>query len=141
APRGRDRASAPEDPAVELRDSREEAAFRASVRSWLEANLPAGDRREWSRKMYDAGYAGLTWPEEYGGRGAPYPHQAIALEEWARAEAPPHMGVIGLGMAGAKIIAHRAEEEKGPYLPKNLSGEPILCHGVFDAGARSDPFG
>src|SRR5262249_57330398 len=101
APRGRDRASAPEDPAVELRDSREEAAFRASVRSWLEANLPAGDRREWSRKMYDAGYAGLTWPEEYGGRGAPYPHQAFALEERAPAEAPPHMGGIRLGMAAA----------------------------------------
>ena len=47
---------------MELRDSPDEAAFRAGVRAWLEENLPAGDRREWSRKMYDAGYAGLTWP-------------------------------------------------------------------------------
>ena len=63
---------------------------RPSARSprRLQENLPAGDPREWSRKIYDAGYAGLTWPEEYGGRSAPYSHQAIVLEEFARAEAP-----------------------------------------------------
>ncbi|HEU5213161.1 MAG TPA: acyl-CoA dehydrogenase family protein [Gaiellaceae bacterium] len=123
---------------MDLRDSSDEAAFRAGVRSWLEANLPAGDRREWSRKMYDAGYAGLTWPEEYGGRGAPYPHQAIALEEWARAEAPQHMGVIGLGMAGPTIMAHGTEEQKRRYLPKILSAEEIWCQGFSEPGAGSD---
>src|SRR5262249_6389024 len=56
---------------VDLRDSPDEAEFRGGVRRWLEANLPAGDSREWSRKLYDAGYAGLTWPAEYGGKGAP----------------------------------------------------------------------
>jgi len=123
---------------VELRDSPDEAAFRAGVRAWLEANPPAGDRREWSRKMYDAGYAGLTWPEEYGGRGAPYPHQAIVLEEWARAEAPPHMGVIGLGMAGPTIMAHGTEEQKRRYLPKILSADEIWCQGFSEPGAGSD---
>ena len=123
---------------MELRDSPDEAAFRAGVRAWLEANPPAGDRREWSRKMYDAGYAGLTWPEEYGGRGAPYPHQAIVLEEWARAEAPPHMGVIGLGMAGPTIMAHGTEEQKRRYLPKILSADEIWCQGFSEPGAGSD---
>ena len=123
---------------MELRDSRDEAAFRQSVRSWLEANLPAGDRREWSRKMYDAGYAGLTWPEEYGGRGAPYTHQAIALEEFARAEAPPHVGVIGLGMAGPTIMAHGTEEQKRRYLSKILSAEEIWCQGFSEPDAGSD---
>ena len=89
---------------MELRDTPEEAAFRAELREWLEENVPdsvRGNRggearfdrpemREWSRALYDAGYAGLTWPEEYGGAGAPYTHQAIFLEEMARAEAPPH---------------------------------------------------
>ena len=77
---------------MDLRDTAEEAAFRAEVRAWLEANLPAGDLREWSRKLYEAGFIGLTWPTEYGGRGAPYSHQAIVLEELARAEAPAHVG-------------------------------------------------
>jgi alkylation response protein AidB-like acyl-CoA dehydrogenase len=123
---------------MELRDTPDEAAFRAEVRAWLDANLPAGDQREWSRKMYEAGYAGLTWPEEYGGRGAPYSHQAIVLEEFARAGAPQHIGVIGLGMAGPTIMAHGTEEQKRRYLPKILSAEEIWCQGFSEPGAGSD---
>src|SRR5579864_2583414 len=103
---------------MNLRDSPAEAAFRAEARAWLAANLPAKPGREWSRKLNEAGYAGLTWPVEYGGQGAPYSHQAILLEETARAEAPSHLGVIGLGMAGPTIIAHGGEEQKHRYLPK-----------------------
>jgi alkylation response protein AidB-like acyl-CoA dehydrogenase len=123
---------------VDLRDSPDEAEFRAGVRAWLQENLPAGDPRDWSRKLYDAGYAGLTWPEEYGGRGAPYSHQAIVFEEFARAEAPPHMGVIGLGMAGPTIMAHGTEEQKRRYLPKIVSAEEIWCQGFSEPGAGSD---
>src|SRR4029453_4106977 len=94
--------------------------------------------REWSRKICDAGYAGLTWPEEYGGRGAPYSHQAIVLEEFARAEAPSHMGVIGLGMAGPTIMAHGTEEQKQRHLSKILSAEEIWCQGFSEPGAGSD---
>ena len=123
---------------MELRDSPEEAAFRAQVREWIESHPPDEDRREWSRAMYDAGYAGLTWPEEYGGKSAPYTHQAIVLEEFARAEAPPHIGVIGLGMAGPTIMAHGDEEQKKRYLPKILSAEEIWCQGFSEPGAGSD---
>jgi alkylation response protein AidB-like acyl-CoA dehydrogenase len=123
---------------VNLRDAPDEAAFREQVRAWLDANLPAEPGREWSRAMYDAGYAGLTWPQEYGGRGAPYSHQAIVLEEFARAGAPQHMGVIGLGMAGPTIMAHGTEQHKRRYLSKILSAEEIWCQGFSEPDAGSD---
>ena len=136
---------------MDLRDTPEEAAFRDEVKAWLDANLSdelrgaryGGRRfeelgREWSRKLHEAGYAGLTWPKEYGGAGAPYSYQAILLEETARAEAPQHIGVIGLGMAGPTIIAHGTEEQKQRYLPKILSAEEIWCQGFSEPDAGSD---
>jgi alkylation response protein AidB-like acyl-CoA dehydrogenase len=123
---------------VNLRDSPDEAAFRAEVREWLAANLPADRGVEWSRKMHEAGYAGLTWPKEYGGGGAPYSHQAILLEEFARAEAPQHINVIALGMAGPTIMAHGTEEQKQRYLDPILSAEEIWCQGFSEPGAGSD---
>ncbi|CAN5268822.1 acyl-CoA dehydrogenase family protein [soil metagenome] len=141
-------ASAP----MDLRDTPEEAAFRAELRAWLEENLPddlqvhrggaarfeGPESRAWSRALYDAGYTGLTWPKQYGGGGAPYTHQAIFLEEVARAEAPPHIGVIGLGMAGPTIMAHGTEEQKSRHLAPTLSAEEIWCQGFSEPGAGSD---
>jgi alkylation response protein AidB-like acyl-CoA dehydrogenase len=123
---------------VDLRDSPNEAAFRTRVRTWLEDNLPAEPGPEWSRKIFDAGFAGLTWPEEYGGHGAPYSHQAIALEEFAKAGAPNHMNVIALGMAGPTIMVHGSEEQKQRYLPTMLSAEEIWCQGFSEPDAGSD---
>ena len=134
---------------MRLTDTPEEAAFRAEVHAWLAANIPTelaqGRPREdveaaraWSRKLGEAGYAGLTWPEEFGGGGAPYSHQAIFLEEAARAGAPQHLGVIGLGMAGPTIIAHGSDEQKGRYLSRILSAEEIWCQGFSEPGAGSD---
>jgi alkylation response protein AidB-like acyl-CoA dehydrogenase len=123
---------------VDLRDSPDEAAFRERVRSWLAENLPAEPGPEWSRKMFDAGFAGITWPQEYGGRGEPYSHQAIALEEFAKAGAPNHVNVIALGMAGPTIMVHGTEAQKQRYLPKMLSAEEIWCQGFSEPGAGSD---
>jgi alkylation response protein AidB-like acyl-CoA dehydrogenase len=137
---------------VDLRDTAEEAAFRAELREWLDAGLPDEQRggrggaqrfddsfgREWSRKLYDAGYAGLTWPTEYGGAGAPYSFQAIFYEEMARAQAPAHVGVIGLGMAGPTIMAHGTDEQKQAHLSRILSAEEIWCQGFSEPGAGSD---
>jgi alkylation response protein AidB-like acyl-CoA dehydrogenase len=136
---------------VQLRDSPEEAAFREEVRAWLADNLTddlRGGRggaarfeewgREWSRNLGEAGYAALTWPKEYGGGGAPYSHQAILLEELARSQAPGHIGVIGLGMAGPTIIVHGTDEQKARYLPRILSAEEIWCQGFSEPGAGSD---
>jgi alkylation response protein AidB-like acyl-CoA dehydrogenase len=137
---------------VDFRDTPEEAAFRAELREWLSANLPPGwaDRepqvgrgdetfaREWSRKLYDAGYTGLTWPKEFGGQSAPYTFQGIYLEETARSEAPSHIGVIGLGMAGPTIAAWGSDEQKERYLANILSAEEIWCQGFSEPGAGSD---
>jgi alkylation response protein AidB-like acyl-CoA dehydrogenase len=134
---------------MELRDTPDEAAFRADVRTFITENLPESSRArsarrfedadlEWSRKLGAAGYAGLTWPKEYGGAGAPYAHQAIFLEELARAEAPSHLGVIGLGMAGPTIIAWGTPEQKERYLAKILSADEIWCQGFSEPDAGSD---
>jgi alkylation response protein AidB-like acyl-CoA dehydrogenase len=137
---------------MDFRDTPEEAAFRGELRTWIAANLPRGWRerkpsggridetfaRDWSRRLYGAGYAGLTWPKEYGGQGAPYTHQAILLEESARAEAPEHIGVIGLGMAGPTIIAHGTDAQKSKYLAPILSGEEVWCQGFSEPGSGSD---
>jgi len=130
---------------VDLRDTPQEAAFRAELRAWLDENLPAerrgmrgGAQRFDDRRLHEGGYAGLTWPREYGGAGAPYSHQAIFLEESARAQAPPHVGVIGLGMAGPTIMVHGTDEQKARYLDRILSAEEIWCQGFSEPDAGSD---
>ncbi|MFO7573128.1 MAG: acyl-CoA dehydrogenase family protein [Gaiellaceae bacterium] len=137
---------------MDLRDTPEEAAFRADLRAWIEEHLPdelrghrggamrfeGAEMRAWSRALYDGGYAGLTWPKEYGGGGASYTHQAILLEEMARAEAPPHIGVIGIGMAGPTIMAYGTEALKTRHLAAILSADEIWCQGFSEPGAGSD---
>jgi alkylation response protein AidB-like acyl-CoA dehydrogenase len=137
---------------VDLRDTPDEAAFRAELRAWLDTNLPEERRggrggeerygdgfgREWSKLLFEGGYAGLTWPKEYGGAGAPYSFQAIFYEEMAQAQAPGHIGVIGLGMAGPTIMAHGSEEQKQAHLAKILSAEEIWCQGFSEPDAGSD---
>jgi alkylation response protein AidB-like acyl-CoA dehydrogenase len=137
---------------MDLRDTREEAEFRARLREWIAENLPEDKRggrggaqrfedpfvREWSRKLYEGGYAGLTWPKEYGGAGAPHSFQAILYEELAAAQAPAHVGVIGLGMAGPTIIAHGTEEQKARYLQPLLAADEIWCQGFSEPDAGSD---
>jgi alkylation response protein AidB-like acyl-CoA dehydrogenase len=137
---------------VDLRDTPDEARFRDELRGWIANSLPADKRggrggaqrfedpfvREWSRKLYEAGYAGLTWPAEYGGAEAPYSFQAILYEELAAAQAAAHVGVIGLSMAGPTIIAHGTEEQKARYLRPILAADEIWCQGFSEPDAGSD---
>jgi alkylation response protein AidB-like acyl-CoA dehydrogenase len=133
---------------VDFRDTPEEAAFRTELRAWLKDNWAGraleGGRgdfdtlRAWGGRLYEAGYVGLTWPAEYGGRGLPPTYQAIYLEEMSRADAPGHPGVIGLNMAGPTIIAWGTDEQKQRYLKPLLNGEEIWCQGFSEPGSGSD---
>ncbi|HEX8851889.1 MAG TPA: acyl-CoA dehydrogenase family protein, partial [Pyrinomonadaceae bacterium] len=139
---------------MDLNLTPDERQFRDEFRAWLAAHVPeewAGggtgseDRaeylkhlRDWQRKLYDGGWAGISWPKEYGGRGATLMQQAIFQEELARANAPQLVGTIGLSLVGPTIIAMGTEEQKARYLPQILSGEEIWCQGFSEPNAGSD---
>src|SRR5881398_1146778 len=129
--------------------SEPEKAFRDEVRAWLKANAPTDDggadmdgyinnRRAWQRKLYDAGYVGMTWPKEYGGRGRSFMYQLIFNDEMILAHAPEPINVIGLGMGGPVVIAHGSDEQKRRYLAPLLSAEEIWCQGFSEPNAGSD---
>jgi alkylation response protein AidB-like acyl-CoA dehydrogenase len=134
---------------VDLTLTKSEAEFQAEVRKWLEENHPGpspeGDddaefafRREWQRKMHEAGWAGISWPEEYGGKGATLIEQAIFNEELGRQRVPLPANVLGLVMGGPVVIAHGREEQKERYLDPILSGEEIWCQGFSEPESGSD---
>ena len=124
------------------------------LRHWLANNLPQGwgteewtepegaarvaFYKDWSRKLYEGGFIGLTWPKQYGGHEAPITRQAIVLEELGRAEAPEHIGLIGIGMAGPTILAHGTEEQKDRFLRNILTGQEVWCQGFSEPNAGSD---
>jgi alkylation response protein AidB-like acyl-CoA dehydrogenase len=128
-----------------------EQKFRDELREWLTASLPAkmvktADNtaayydylKAWQRKLYEGGWAGISWPKEYGGRGASPIEQAIFQEEMAKADAPERMGTIGQGLVGPTIIAVGSEAQKKRYLPNILSGDEVWCQGFSEPNAGSD---
>src|SRR3712207_480870 len=98
--------------------------FRDEVRAWLHANVPAerlaptstpegiAQHRAWEKRLYEAGWAAISWPKEYGGRDADLLSNAIFQEECARAEAPDRVNVLALGLAGPTIMAFGTEAQK-----------------------------
>ncbi len=134
----------------------EQQSFRDEVRDWLGKNLPADwvarlrqgsdvPRPEayrflsdWQRRMYEAGFVGITWPKEYGGRGLTFMEEMILQEEMALRKAPPVLNILAIGMAGPTIIAYGTEEQKKRYPAKMLSCEEIWCQGYSEPNAGSD---
>jgi len=138
-------------------ESRELQDFRREVRDWLAANIPSDPGfklpqtfmeveseqqmdflRNWQRKVYEAGYLGMAWPEEYGGHGRPQALQDIVTEEMARARAPFMVNVIGLAWAGPTILHMGTEEQKRRYIKKILTAEEIWCQGFSEPEQGSD---
>ena len=134
---------------MDLSLSPSEREFRDEVRIWLEENHPGPEpeagleevmafRREWQGKLHEAGWAGISWPREYGGRGATLIEQAIFVGEAARQEAPSPANVLGLAMGGPVVIAHGTEEQKARYLEPILTAEEIWCQGFSEPESGSD---
>src|ERR671930_2703394 len=138
---------------MDLRYSEAEERFRDEVRSWLEQAIPklppkpepedwTARRRYdtgWQRMLHEAGYAGIDWPRDSGGRGASPTEHLIFLEETERAGAP-YVGVnfVGLLHAGPTLIAEGTPEQRARYLPPILKGEKVWCQGFSEPGAGSD---
>jgi alkylation response protein AidB-like acyl-CoA dehydrogenase len=135
--------------------SEEAEAFRRELRSWLDTNLPPrssegrpefmlGDGSDWDfhlqwhKKMHAAGWVGVSWPREYGGRGATLEQQVVYAEELARSNAPGLVNGIGIGLVGPTLIHWGTEEQKQRYIPKILSAEEIWCQGYSEPNAGSD---
>ena len=145
--------------AVDFEDSPAEAKFRAEVRAWFDEHAelkntasqslsvlqgfddtPEGIARgkQWQRKLADAGWGVLTWPTEYGGRGAGPLESIVYNEELARYDVPVQLFTIGLGMIGPTLIAHGNDEQKQRYLPPMATGEEIWCQLWSEPDAGSD---
>jgi (2S)-methylsuccinyl-CoA dehydrogenase len=133
---------------VDLTLSPAEEEFRDDLRGWIADNHPGrepeGDeaslqfRREWQRKLNERGWAGLTWPTEYGGSGATQIEQAILFEEFARARTPQMANVLGLTMGGPTVIAHGTDAQKERFLAPILSADEMWCQGFSEPESGSD---
>ena len=137
---------------MDLNDTPEQASYRQEVRSWLkqhrsEAPPRSGSyedggyidaRREWQRKLAEAGLAGVTWPREVGGRGLGPIEQVTVNQELSRAGVPGVLDVIGIGMLGPCLIAHGSDEQKGRHLGPMLHGDEVWCQMFSEPAAGSD---
>ncbi|NLT05706.1 MAG: acyl-CoA dehydrogenase [Solirubrobacterales bacterium] len=122
--------------------------FRAAARAWLAgADVPDPPEdyderfaalRDWQRTLYEAGWIGFGWPEEFGGRGLTAAHQIVFSEELARARAPQPVGLIGLDVVGPTILGHGTDEQRRRLLPPLLSGEELWSQGFSEPSAGSD---
>lgn len=127
-----------------------EQQFRAECRDWLHSNVPDERRpvdavdaldfdKAWQRRLFDAGWAGINWPVEYGGRGLSIVQQVIWLEEYAHANAPwIGANFVGVNHGGPTLILNASEAQKEYHLPRILQGEAIWCQGFSEPGAGSD---
>jgi alkylation response protein AidB-like acyl-CoA dehydrogenase len=143
-------------------DSPGEAAFRAAARAFLDANAaPAppelvtasaivaewspeeeaarlGAARRWQRLKYDAGWAGIHWPEEYGGRGGSLIEHVIFSQEEARYDVPHDALVVGVGWCGSAVLEHGSDAQRRRFLPRVLSGADVWCQLYSEPDAGSD---
>ncbi len=139
---------------MDLSFSPEHEAFRRTVRTWIKENLPPRERdavsiepddpkrlqalKVWQRRLYDAGYVGMGWPQEYGGQAADIVEQTIVNEELVLARAPGLIGMMGILMVGPTLIQFGTPEQRQRFLPRILSAEEIWCQGYSEPGSGSD---
>jgi alkylation response protein AidB-like acyl-CoA dehydrogenase len=140
---------------MDLCFSDEQLQFQQEVRNWIDVNLerpyteavrdPAHDpnslvevRRRWQKKLNDAGYLGMRWATEWGGRGATEVEEAILHAELNRADAPVIPNFLGVSLLGPALIHHGSEEQRRRFIPKMLSADEIWCQGFSEPSSGSD---
>jgi alkylation response protein AidB-like acyl-CoA dehydrogenase len=145
---------------VDFDDTPEESRFRAEVRTWLEEHAPRRSAsaapmlhhdpspeadaehvrrcREWQRTLFDGGWAGITWPAEYGGRGGTAIQQMIFEQEQSAFDVSTGVFAVGIGMVGPTLIQHGTDQQKNRYLEPLLRGDEIWCQLFSEPGAGSD---
>ena len=133
---------------MDFNDTPQEAEFREEAKAWLEANAPSAEELQgldmieqaklWQKRKYDAGWACLRWPKEYGGRDASPMEQVIWGQEEAKFDLPGGVFMIGQGMAAPTLMAWGSEEQKSEHLPRLASGEDIWCQLFSEPAGGSD---
>ena len=127
-------------------------AFRAAAAAWLAENrthaprdygaiLPpdlAAEGRSWQRRLFDAGYAGIHWPEAHGGRGLTPEHTAAWVEQCALASVPPFINMVGVVLTGGSLLLFGSDEQKSGHLRSIITGERVWCQLFSEPGAGSD---
>jgi alkylation response protein AidB-like acyl-CoA dehydrogenase len=143
---------------MDFDDTKEEQAFREEVRAWMKENAPerepgqlstshsfsdfdeifVTEGKRWQRRIHDGGWAGITWPVEFGGRGGTFVESMIFRQEESRFDVASGLFAVGIGMAGPTIIGHGTDEQRHRYLPAMLRGEEVWCQLFSEPGAGSD---
>jgi alkylation response protein AidB-like acyl-CoA dehydrogenase len=135
--------------------TQEQQDFRREVRAWLAENVPADLKgrgfassradvkevnrlREWQRALHKAGYVGMDWPAEYGGRGASIMDQVILYEELSHSGSPQPLNRSGLSMLGPTLMKHGTPAQRAQHLDRILTAEDIWCQGFSEPNAGSD---
>ncbi len=126
--------------------------FQREAADWLAANARRGPRDygaicppelieagiDWQRTVRDAGFAGIHWPEEHGGRGLTADHNGAWLLECARAGVPPVLNMVGLVLAGGAILRYGTPEQQERHLRATLDADHVWCQLFSEPGAGSD---
>lgn len=139
---------------MDFRDSPQEAALRAEIRGWLEAQLPPFKQRaekaatseerlhiaaDWQHQLYQGGFGALGYPEEFGGREASMLERYLLGEEASRLGVPWHLNMsVTLGWCAPALLAHGTDEQRKSHLVKMLSGKEIWCQMFSEPNAGSD---
>jgi alkylation response protein AidB-like acyl-CoA dehydrogenase len=140
---------------MDLSFNQKQEEYRQHVREWLVNNIPEGwgtpefelpddeaERgkilRSWDRKLYEGGFAGISWPKEYGGQGLTHVEEIIYDEEAGKLNAPGGINVLGKLLLGPTLLLFGSEEQKQRFLPPLLKGDEVWCQGFSEPNAGSD---
>jgi alkylation response protein AidB-like acyl-CoA dehydrogenase len=140
---------------MDIAMTEDQIAYRDRFRAWLDEHLPrdwdwptyrgpkdenanAEYQKAWERKLYEAGYAGIAWPKEYGGQGLTHAEHLIVSDELGLRAAPEGLNVIGIELVGPILLAVGTEEQKKHFIQRILRLDDVWCQGYSEPNAGSD---